>query len=113
MAVTQGFRIEAMNPAHNRKGFASGVEPLVRYFRELVTQDVKRRVTNCFVTLDAAARGRRSMRMKSLLRSAKAKGLSSCRSVCRQLKIGWRGTISRDYGALYRLAWQRNRALFR
>jgi ribosomal protein S18 acetylase RimI-like enzyme len=32
----------------------SGVEPLDRYFRELVTQDVKRRVSNCFVALDTA-----------------------------------------------------------
>jgi GNAT superfamily N-acetyltransferase len=52
--VTDGFSIEALNSAHNRKGFSSGVEPLDRYFRELVTQDVKRRVSNCFVALDAA-----------------------------------------------------------
>jgi GNAT superfamily N-acetyltransferase len=52
--VTEGFSIEALNSAHNRKGFSSGAEPLDRYFRELVTQDVKRRVSNCFVALDAA-----------------------------------------------------------
>jgi len=52
--VTEGFSIEALNSAHNRKGFSSGVEPLDRYFRELVTQDVKRRVSNCFVVLDGA-----------------------------------------------------------
>jgi len=52
--VKQGFIIEALNSAHNRKGFSSGVEPLDRYFRELVTQDVKRRVSNGFVALDAA-----------------------------------------------------------
>ena len=52
--MTQGFRIEALSSAHNRKSFASGVEPLDRYFRELVTQDVKRRVSNCFVALDTA-----------------------------------------------------------
>jgi ribosomal protein S18 acetylase RimI-like enzyme len=51
--VTQGFIIEALNSAHHRKGFSSGVEPLDRYFRELATQDVKRRVSNCFVALDA------------------------------------------------------------
>jgi len=52
--VTEGFSIEGLNSAHNRKGFSSGVEPLDRYFRELVTQDVKRRMSNCFVALDAA-----------------------------------------------------------
>ena len=51
--MTEGFSIEALNAAHNRKSFSSGVEPLDRYFRELVTQDVKRRVSNCFVALDA------------------------------------------------------------
>ena len=52
--MRQGFSIEALNSAHNRTGFSSGIEPLDRYFRELVTQDVKRRVSNCFVALDAA-----------------------------------------------------------
>ena len=47
--MTEGFSIEALNSAHNRKGFSSGAEPL-----ELVTQDVKRRVSNCFVALDGA-----------------------------------------------------------
>lgn len=37
---------------HNRTGFSSGVEPLDRYLRELVTQDVKRRLSNCFVALE-------------------------------------------------------------
>jgi hypothetical protein len=52
--VTEGFSIEALNSAHNRKGFSSGVEPLDRYFREWVTQELKRRVKNCFVALHAA-----------------------------------------------------------
>jgi hypothetical protein len=43
-----------LNSAHNRKGFSSCAEPLDRYFLELVTQDVKRRVSNCFIALDAA-----------------------------------------------------------
>ena len=50
--MTARFRIEPLAPGHNRKTFASGVEPLDRYFRELVTQDIKRRVSNCFVALD-------------------------------------------------------------
>ena len=52
--MRQVFIIEALSSAHKRTGFSSGVEPLDRYFRELVTQDVKRRVSNCFVALDAA-----------------------------------------------------------
>jgi GNAT superfamily N-acetyltransferase len=49
--VTQRFRIEALSSAHDRAGFSSGVEPLDRYLRELATQDIKRRVSNCFVAL--------------------------------------------------------------
>jgi GNAT superfamily N-acetyltransferase len=50
--VTAPFRIEALAPAHARKDFSSGSEPLDRYLRELATQDIKRRVSNCFVALD-------------------------------------------------------------
>jgi len=49
--VTQRFRVEALSWAHDRGGFSSGVEPLDRYLRELATQDIKRRVSNCFVAL--------------------------------------------------------------
>ena len=50
--MTARFRIEPLASAHDRKTFASGVEPLDRYFRELVTQDIKRRVSNCFVAMN-------------------------------------------------------------
>jgi ribosomal protein S18 acetylase RimI-like enzyme len=50
--VRRGFRIEALSSAHDRKSFSCGVEPLDHYLRELATQDVKRRVSNCFVALD-------------------------------------------------------------
>jgi hypothetical protein len=52
--VTKGFRVEALTSAHDRKAFSSGSEPLDRYLRELATQDIKRRVSNCFVALDDA-----------------------------------------------------------
>jgi ribosomal protein S18 acetylase RimI-like enzyme len=52
--VTQGFSIEALTSAHDRKSFSSGVEPLDRYLHELATQDIKRRVSNCFVALGDA-----------------------------------------------------------
>lgn len=47
-----GFQIEALVPVPNRKGFSSGSEPLDRHFQTLVTQDIKRRLCNCFVALD-------------------------------------------------------------
>jgi ribosomal protein S18 acetylase RimI-like enzyme len=47
--VTGSLRIESLGAHHDRKGFLCGVEALDRYFREFVTQDIKRRVSNCFV----------------------------------------------------------------
>jgi GNAT superfamily N-acetyltransferase len=47
-----GFHIELLGD-HDRAAFCCGVEALDRYFRERVTQDVRRRVSNCFVLLDA------------------------------------------------------------
>jgi len=45
------YRIEPL-AAHDRHGFASGSEALDRYFRELVTQDIRRRIAKCFVAVD-------------------------------------------------------------
>jgi GNAT superfamily N-acetyltransferase len=47
--VSRGFSIEALSVAHDRKSFSCGIEALDRYFREFATQDVKRRLSNCFV----------------------------------------------------------------
>jgi len=46
------YRIETLAVQHDRTGFSCGVGPLDRYFREQVTQDVRRRVTACYVALD-------------------------------------------------------------
>jgi GNAT superfamily N-acetyltransferase len=37
---------------HDREDFSSGTEPLDRYFKSQVTQDVRRHVTNCFVAVE-------------------------------------------------------------
>ena len=50
--MTQSFHIEALNATHDRKSFSSGVSSLDRYFHDLATQDIKRRVSNCFVVRD-------------------------------------------------------------
>jgi ribosomal protein S18 acetylase RimI-like enzyme len=54
--LTDGFRIERLASSHDRAAFSCGVPALDRYFRELATQDVRRRVSNCFVAVDAAGR---------------------------------------------------------
>jgi ribosomal protein S18 acetylase RimI-like enzyme len=45
------FSIEPLG-SHLRGEFSCGVPDLDRYFREIVSQDIKRRVSNCFVALD-------------------------------------------------------------
>lgn len=45
------FRIESLSSAHHRSEFHSGSVPLDRYFREQASQDIKRRITTCFVAV--------------------------------------------------------------
>jgi hypothetical protein len=52
--MTGPFAVEPLAKGHERSAFRSEVDALDRYFREQVTQDVRRRVTNCFVALDSA-----------------------------------------------------------
>lgn len=51
--MTTGWRIERLG-THDRAAFCSGIDALDRYFREHVTQDIRRRLSNCFVLLDAS-----------------------------------------------------------
>lgn len=44
--------IEPLDPAHDRQAFSCGVAALDRYFREQASQDVKRRIGNCFVAVE-------------------------------------------------------------
>ena len=46
------FAIEPLAKAHQRKAFSCGNERIDRYFREAVTQDIKRRYATCFVARD-------------------------------------------------------------
>lgn len=49
--MTEQFRIEPLAGDHDRAGFSSGSALLDRYFREQVSQDVKRRIASCFVAV--------------------------------------------------------------
>jgi ribosomal protein S18 acetylase RimI-like enzyme len=50
--VNPPFRLEALSEAHDRAAFRCGVELLDRYFREHATQDIRRRMSNCFVAVE-------------------------------------------------------------
>jgi GNAT superfamily N-acetyltransferase len=47
------FRISLLSAEHDRSAFNSGSKPLDSYLRQQVTQDSRRRITACFVALDA------------------------------------------------------------
>lgn len=51
MTATPPFRLEALAD-HDREGFACGEDALDRYFQTQVTQDIRRRLTNCFVAVE-------------------------------------------------------------
>lgn len=48
------FRFAPLGAEHNRDSFDCGEEALDRYFRAQATQDVRRRIANCFVATDSA-----------------------------------------------------------
>ena len=50
------FSVVPLDPGADRSGFECGVEPLDRYFKTQVGQDIKRRLTACFTALDGNAR---------------------------------------------------------
>ncbi len=50
------LRVIPLAAAHDRMTFDSGSEPLNRYFRVQVSQDMRRRVTACFVALTSEQR---------------------------------------------------------
>lgn len=48
------FRFEVLGDGHDRAAFACGDNALDRYFQAQVTQDIRRRVANCFVVVEIA-----------------------------------------------------------
>ena len=54
--MSAAFALARLHSSHDRKAFKSGSESLDHYFRQQVTQDVRRRVTACYVVLTAEQR---------------------------------------------------------
>jgi len=49
--MSSSFQITSLDGHHSRYDFDCGSEPLNQYFREQVTQDIRRRVAACFVII--------------------------------------------------------------
>jgi ribosomal protein S18 acetylase RimI-like enzyme len=52
--MTPPFRFEPLGDRHDRAAFHCGEEALDRYFQTQATQDIRRRVANCFVAIEVA-----------------------------------------------------------
>jgi len=52
--MTGQFAVEPLGPNHGRAAFTCGIDALDRYFRPQAGQEVRRRVTACFVARDMA-----------------------------------------------------------
>lgn len=50
--MTAPFRLEPLGPGHERGGFSCGVEVLDHYLVSLASQDVRRRVSACYVAVE-------------------------------------------------------------
>lgn len=50
--MTAPFRIEVLSHAHSRDGFSCGIEALDQYLARQASQDVRRRVSACYVAVD-------------------------------------------------------------
>lgn len=46
------FELTTLSDAHDRKAFSCGQPDLDRYFQTQVTQDIRRRIANCFVAIE-------------------------------------------------------------
>jgi len=57
MAMTPPFVVERLAPSHDRAEFVCGVDALDRYLRYQAGQDVRRRITACFVARDLTTNG--------------------------------------------------------
>jgi len=49
------FRLAPLGAEHDRGSFRCGEEALNRYFQTQATQDIRRRVSNCFVAVEVAS----------------------------------------------------------
>lgn len=53
--MTAPFRLEALGPGHDRSAFSCGVEALDRYLVSQASQDMRRRVSVCYVAIEVSS----------------------------------------------------------
>lgn len=53
--MTAPFRVEVLGPGHARDGFSCGVPPLDQYLTRQATQDIRRRVSACYLAVEVSS----------------------------------------------------------
>jgi len=53
--VTAPFRLEPLGPGHDRRSFSCGVPALDGYLSSQASQDIKRRVSACYVAIEVTS----------------------------------------------------------
>ena len=53
--MTAAFRVEVLGPGHAREDFSCGVEALDHYLARQAMQDMRRRVSACFVAVEGSS----------------------------------------------------------
>jgi GNAT superfamily N-acetyltransferase len=53
--VTAPFRVEVLGPGHARDGFSCGVTVLDHYLARQATQDIRRRISACYVAVEVSS----------------------------------------------------------
>lgn len=53
--MTASFRVEVLNSGHSRDGFSCGVTALDLYLARQATQDIRRRVSACYVAIEVSS----------------------------------------------------------
>ena len=53
--MTAAFRVESLSPDHDRGGFSCGIPALDAYLARQATQDIRRRVSACYVLIEVSS----------------------------------------------------------
>lgn len=53
--MTAPFRVETLGPGHDRNAFSCGVAVLDQYLARQANQDIRRRVSACYVAIEASS----------------------------------------------------------
>lgn len=97
--MTGSFRLESLTSGQDRAGFSCGVEALDGYFQKQATQDMRRRVSSCFVAIDESSgktAGYYTLAAGGVLLADLAEALAKKLPRCPSIPVAWVGRLAVD-----------------